>query len=102
MNLTYKTRCLRNRSKKIADAYAKVSYTADKALGSEKYENARSQLKNLAEQQILIQQQIDKRSSKKKTDNSKIQDWKNQIEELAEEMATIINEMMEDIIGRHR
>lgn len=99
MNLTYKNEVFEKSVEKIADAYAKVSYTADKALGSEKYENARSQLKNLAEQQILIQQQIDKESSKKKTDNSKIQDWKNQIEELAEEMATIINEMMEDIIG---
>lgn len=99
MNLTYKNEVFEKSVEKIADAYAKVSYTADKALGSEKYENARSQLKNLAEQQILIQQQIDKESSKKKKDNSKIQDWKNQIEELAEEMATIINEMMEDIIG---
>lgn len=99
MNLTYKNEVFEKSVEKIADAYAKVSYTADKALGSEKYESARSQLKNLAEQQILIQQQIDKESSKKKTDNSKIQDWKNQIEELAEEMATIINEMMEDIIG---
>lgn len=99
MNITYKNEVFEKSVEKIADAYAKVSYTADKALGSEKYENARSQLKNLAEQQILIQQQIDKESSKKKTDNSKIQDWKNQIEELAEEMATIINEMMEDIIG---
>lgn len=99
MNLTYKNEVFEKSIEKIADAYAKVSYTADKALGSEKYENARSQLINLAEQQILIQQQIDKESSKKKTDNSKIQDWKNQIEELAEEMATIINEMMEDIIG---
>lgn len=99
MNLTYKNEVFEKSVEKIADAYAKVSYTADKALGSEKYENARSQLKNLAEQQILIQQQIDKESSKKKKDNGKIQDWKNQIEELAEEMATIINEMMEDIIG---
>lgn len=99
MNLTYKNEVFEKSVEKIADAYAKVSYTADKALGSEKYESARSQLKNLAEQQILIQQQIDKESSKKKKDNSKIQDWKNQIEELAEEMATIINEMMEDIIG---
>lgn len=99
MNLTYKNEVFEKSVEKIADAYAKVSYTADKALGSEKYDNARAQLKNLAEQQILIQQQIDKEQSKKKTDNGKIQDWKNKIEELAEEMASIINDMMEDIIG---
>ena len=84
---------------KIADYWANVSYTADKALGSAKYDESRKQLENLAEQQILIQEQINEEQSKKKTDNGKIQEWQNQISEIAEEMATIINEMMEDIIG---
>lgn len=84
---------------KIADAYAKVSYSADKALGGQKYEEARAQLENLAEQQILIQQQIDKEEDKKKTDHSKIADWENTIRENAEKMASIINDLMEDIIG---
>ncbi len=84
---------------KIADCWAKVDYTADKALGAKKYENAREQLKNLAEQQLLIQKQINAESSKKDSDSSKIQEYKNQIAELAEEMASIINDMLEDIIG---
>lgn len=84
---------------KIADAYAKVSYTADKALGGKKYDEARKQLENLAEQQILIQKQIYAEQDKKKTDHGKIEEWQRQIQELAEQMATIINEMLEDIIG---
>lgn len=84
---------------KIADAYASVSYSADKALGSKRYEDARAQLENLAEQQILIQQQIEKEEDKKKTDRDKIADWENEIRENAEKMASIINDMMEDIIG---
>lgn len=84
---------------KIADYWANVSYMADKALGSAKYDESRKQLENLAEQQILIQKQINEEQSKKKTDNGKIQEWQKQISEIAEEMATIINEMMEDIIG---
>ena len=83
----------------IADYWAKVDYTADKALGSDRYENSRKQLENLAEQQLLIQQQINEESSKKDSDSSKIQDYNNKIAELAEEMATLINEMLEDIIG---
>lgn len=51
---------------KIADAYAKVAYTADKALGGKKYDESRKQLENLAEQQILIQKQINEEQSKKK------------------------------------
>lgn len=84
---------------KIADYWANVSYTADKALGSAKYDDSRKQLENLAQQQILIQRQIDEENSKKKTDSGKVQDYKNKIAEIAEEMATIINEMLEDIIG---
>lgn len=84
---------------KIADAYARVDYTADKALGGKKYDDGRKQLENLAEQQILIQKQIQEEQSKKKTDHGKIAEWENQIREIAQEMAAIINEMLEDIIG---
>lgn len=84
---------------KIADAYAKVAYTADKALGGKKYDEGRKQLENLAEQQILIQKQIQEEQSKKKTDYGKIEEWQRQIQEIAQEMAAIINEMLEDIIG---
>lgn len=84
---------------KVADYWAKVDYTADKALGSQRYENSRKQLENLAEQQLLIQKQINEESSKKDSDSGKIQDYKNKIAEIAEEMATLINDMLEDIIG---
>ena len=97
--LRYKAEIYEKTIEKIADAYAAISYTADKALGSKRYDESRKQLENLAEQQILIQQQIDKENSKKKTDHGKIQDWKNKISEIVREMADIINEMLEDIIG---
>ncbi|MCM1075943.1 MAG: tape measure protein [Bacteroides sp.] len=97
--LIFKNEIYQKSIENIADAYAKVDYTATKALGTQKYDESRKQLENLAEQQILIQQQIDKENSKKKTDHGKIQDWENQIAEIAAEMAEIINSMMEDIIG---
>ena len=84
---------------KIADYWAKASYTADKALGSKRYDESRKQLENLAEQQLLVQKQLNEEESKKKTDRGKVQDYKNELAELAEEMATLINDMLEDIIG---
>lgn len=99
ISLRYKAEIYDKTVEKIADAYANVSYTADKALGSKRYDESRKQLENLAEQQVLIQQQIDKENSKKKTDDGKVQEYKNKIAEIAEEMATIINSMLEDIIG---
>lgn len=97
--LRYKAEIYQKTVEKIADAYASMSYTADKALGSKKYDDSRKQLENLAQQQILIQQQIEKESGKKKKNKNKIQDYKNKIAEIAAEMASVINEMLEDIIG---
>lgn len=85
--------------KNLADYYASIPYSADKALGSMKYDEARGQLENLAEQQILLQNQINAENDKKDSDSGQIAEWQRQIQENAEEMATIINEMLEDIIG---
>lgn len=97
--MVYRNEIYEKSIQKLADAYASVGYTADKALGSKKYEESRKQIENLAEQQILIQRQINQERDKKDTDNGKIEDWQRQIQEIAHEMATIINEMLEDIIG---
>lgn len=85
--------------KKVADAYANVEYTADKALGNAKYDNARTQLENLAQQQLHIQEQIAKEQSMKKPDNAKIEEYEQTIQEKGLEMATLINELVEDIMG---
>lgn len=97
--MIYKNDILRESVEKLATAYGNMSYTLDKALGAQKYDESRKQLENIAQQQILIQQQIDKENSKKKTDHGQIQEWENKIAELGEQALTIINDMVEDIIG---
>lgn len=93
------TELLTKTAEKLATVYGNMAYTVDKALGEKKYENARDQLKNIAQQQILIQEQIRQEEDKKKTDHGKIQEWEQQIEELGQQAIEIINEMVEDIIG---
>lgn len=95
----YKNEILAKSADKLAKAYANIEYTADKALGSAKYDNAKEKLQNIAQQQLLIQEQINKEDAKKKTDHGKIEDWERQIQELGEEANKIINEIVEDIIG---
>lgn len=90
---------LRQSAEKIATAYANVAYTADKALGGQKYSEARAQLENIAQQQLLIQEQIETEQSKKDTDDDQIAEWEQKIEELGEQAVNIINEMVEDIMG---
>lgn len=90
---------LQKSAEKLAVAYANIKYTADKALGSEKFANAKEQLENIAQQQLLMQEQIKKEDAKKKTDHGKIEEWERQIQELGEEANKIINEIVEGIIG---
>lgn len=90
---------MRESAERIATAYANMGYTADKALGGKKFDEARAQLENMAQQQLLIQEQIDKEYSKKDTDYGQIDEWKQKIEELGLEMLQLINDLVEDIIG---
>lgn len=90
---------LQKTAEKLATAYANIAYTADKALGGEKYSSAKEQLENISKQQLLIQEQIRNEEDKKKTDGGKIEEWNRQIEELGQQAVAIINDMVEDIIG---
>lgn len=90
---------LKKTAQEVAKAYANIEYTANKALGEERFENAKNQLENIAQQQLLIQDQIRNEEAKKKTDHGKISDWENQIIELGNEANKIINDIVEEIIG---
>ena len=97
--VTYQNEILTKSAEKLAIAYANIEYTADKALGAEKFSNAKTQLENIAKQQLLIQEQIRNEDAKKKTDHGKIEEWERKIQELGEEANKIINEIVEEIIG---
>ena len=85
--------------KSIADAYSNLKYTDSNLLGGNKFSDTRDKLNNLAEQQLLLQKQINAENNKKKTDKSKIREWERQIQELGAEAAEVINEVVETIIG---
>jgi DNA repair exonuclease SbcCD ATPase subunit len=85
--------------KSIADAYSNLKYTDSNLLGENKFSDTRDKLNNLAEQQLLLQKQINAENDKKKTDKSKIKEWERQIQELGAEAAEMINEVVETIIG---
>ncbi|MEG2239758.1 MAG: hypothetical protein RSC12_01480, partial [Alistipes sp.] len=96
---TYQNEIIQKSAEKLAAAYANIKYSADKALGSIKYDEAKNQLNNIVRQQLLIQEQIGYEYAKKDVDDEKIEDWKLKIQELGEEAVKIINELVEGIIG---
>lgn len=95
----YKEEILKKTSQEIAKTYANLEYTADKALGEKRFDDAKNQLANIAQQQLLVQEQIRNEDAKKKTDHDKIADWERQIIELGEEANKIINDIVEEIMG---
>lgn len=95
----YKEEILKKTSQEIAKTYANLEYTVDKALGEKRFDDAKNQLANIAQQQLLIQEQIRNEDAKKKTDHGKIADWERQIIELGEEANKIINDIVEEIMG---
>ena len=90
---------LQNITYDLAEIYKNLGYTVDKALAGEKYSDVQRHLNNIAKQQTLIYEQIELEKSKKSSDNDKIQEWEQKIEELGLQAVEIINEMVEDIIG---
>lgn len=95
----YKEEILKKTSQEIAKTYANFEYTVDKVLGEKRFDDAKNQLANIAQQQLLIQEQIRNEDAKKKTDHGKIADWERQIIELGEEANKIINDIVEEIMG---
>ena len=84
---------------KIADAYAKMSYTANKALGEARLDDGRAKLENLAKQQLLIKEQLEAEQGKKKTDSGKVAEYRQKLAEIGNQMAEALNEPLEKIIG---
>lgn len=87
-------------AERLAQIYADMDYTADKAIGSKRYSEAADRLKNIAQQQLLIQRQIEVDQSKKKKNRKQEEEWREKQEELAKESADLINDMVDDIVGK--
>ena len=83
----------------IASTYEQVAYSADKALGNNRYSDYADTLDNYANQMLAIREQINKEGAKKSTDDSQISEWEQNIEEIGQKMADLLNDMTEEILG---
>ena len=83
----------------LAKAYEQVAYSADKALGDERYSGYADTLENYAQQMLAIREQISNEQDKKSSDSSQITEWQQSIEEIGQKMADLLNDMTEEILG---
>lgn len=95
----YDSEVLSKSIQKLSDNFANLEYSSTNALGDEKYLSGREQLEKYSEQILLTKKQIDEESQKKDPNQEQIDEWNRQIEELGNEAASVINEMVDEIIG---
>ena len=95
----YDSEVLSKSIQKLSDNFANLEYSSTNALGDEKYLSGREQLEKYSEQILLTKKQIDEESQKKDPNKEQIDEWNRQIEELGNEAASVINEMVDEIIG---
>lgn len=84
--------------KNLKIQYQELERAIDKALGSDKYTAQQTVIANLEKQKILLQQMIQKEKDKKKTDNGKIDDWKQQISDLNAQIDDLKKSIVDDIL----
>ena len=90
---------IRTSAERLAKVYESISYSAGKAVGGQKYSQAREQMKAMSEQQLALAQQINAESSKKKSDPAKIDEYKRKIAELGAKQAEVVNKLTEEVLG---
>lgn len=83
----------------LADAYMRADYMAGKALGSERYSRARKEMELMGQQIALIAKQREEEEAKKKKDKDKIEEYNNKIQELADKMAQVVDNLINNLLG---
>ena len=82
----------------LVAAYGSLDYAVTETMGSAKYDVS-DELNNYAEQMALLEAEIQAEDDKKHTDYGQIDEWENEIEELAAEMASLKTDMMNELVG---
>lgn len=83
----------------LADAYMRADYMAGKAFGSERYSRARKEMELMGQQIALIAKQREEEEAKKKQDKDKIEGYNNKIQELADKMAQVVDNLINNLLG---
>lgn len=84
---------------RMVDIWADVDYASTRALGDEKFNHVREQIENLTKQMVLVQEQLEAEQDKKNPDKEKIQEYENEIKELGFDAASVIHDMIDEIVG---
>lgn len=77
--------------------YKALEYAVDNALGESEYDNQKALINNMREQQAHLRAMWQEEEGKKKTDSGKVNQYKEQYDELGRQIQTTIAEITESI-----
>ena len=77
--------------------YKALEYAVDNALGESEYDNQKALINNMREQQAHLRAMWEAEEDKKKTDSDKVNQYKEQYDELGRQIQTTISEITESI-----
>ena len=83
----------------LSAGYEKLGREAEKAFSTDAYNLIMQQNELLEQQRLLIQQQIAEERDKKKSDDGRIKEWEQQLEEINEQLEENKNKAYEAIAG---
>lgn len=84
--------------KQLENAYKQLEWQIGKALGGEVYKNQQAAIRNMKEQQEHLKASWEAEESKKKTDHDRVNDFKEQYEELGRQIEDMIDEISNDLL----
>ena len=82
----------------LEKAYTQLSWAIDKALGGDVYKHQQAAIRNMKEQQEHLRASWEAEESKKKTDDGRVQDFKDQYAELERQIADMYDEISNDLL----
>lgn len=94
-----KIQALKQEVENLERAYDKLGRTIENTYSNKVYNLMDEQEENLKKQQELLRQQIAEEEGKKKTDHGKIDDWKNQIDDINEQIKDNERKRIEMLAG---
>ena len=83
---------------KLQNAYKQLEWQIDKALGGDVYKNQQAAIRNMKEQQEHLKESWEAEMSKKDTDWGRVDEFKEQYEELGRQIEDMIDEISNDLL----
>ena len=84
--------------KKLQNAYKQLEWQIDKALGGDVYKNQQAAIRNMKEQQEHLKESWEAEMSKKDTDWGRVDEFKEQYEELGRQIEDMVDEISNDLL----